>query len=111
VLGGETRELTLMFSDLRNFSGLSEGLDAQELTQFMNAFFLTPMTDAILDHEGTIDKYVGDAIVAFWNAPLDVPDHASKAVNAALTMRGELIAFNSAREQAARDKGETYTPP
>jgi adenylate cyclase len=109
VLGGETRELTIMFSDLRNFSGLSEGLDAQELTQFMNAF-LTPMTDAILDHEGTIDKYVGDAIVAFWNAPLDVPDHVAKAVAAALRMRNELAAFNAAREQAARENRETFTP-
>jgi adenylate cyclase len=107
VLGGETRELTIMFSDLRNFSGLSEKLDAQELTQFMNAF-LTPMTDAILDQEGTIDKYVGDAIVAFWNAPLDVPDHTAKAVRAALRMRHELAAFNAAREQAARDTGENY---
>jgi adenylate cyclase len=103
VLGGETRELTIMFCDLRNFAGLSEGLDAQELTQFMNAF-LTPMTDAILDHEGTVDKYVGDAIVAFWNAPLDVADHAAKAVTAALRMRAELAAFNAAREQAARPK-------
>jgi adenylate cyclase len=108
VLGGETRELTIMFSDLRNFSGLSEGLGAQELTQFMNAF-LTPMTDAILDHDGTIDKYVGDAIVAFWNAPLDVPDHASKAVAAALRMRHELADFNAARERAANDKGEAFT--
>ena len=83
VLGGETRELTVMFSDLRNFSGLSEGLDAQALTHFMNAY-LTPMTDAILDEHGTIDKYIGDAIVAFWNAPLDVPDLAIRAVNAAL---------------------------
>jgi adenylate cyclase len=107
VLGGETRELTIMFSDLRNFSGLSEKLDAQELTKFMNAF-LTPMTDAILDHEGTIDKYVGDAIVAFWNAPLDVPDHATKAVRAALKMRAELSAFNDARERAARHKGESH---
>ncbi len=107
VLGGETRELTIMFSDLRNFAGLSEGLDAQELTRFMNAF-LTPMTDAILDHEGTIDKYVGDAIVAFWNAPLDVPDHAAKAVAAALRMRDELARFNEAREDAARRNGEMF---
>jgi adenylate cyclase len=105
VLGGETRELTIMFCDLRNFSSLSEGLAAQELTQFMNSF-LTPMTDAILDHEGTVDKYVGDAVVAFWNAPLDVPDHPAKAIAAALRMREELAAFNAAREQAARAKGE-----
>jgi adenylate cyclase len=109
VLGGETRELTIMFSDLRNFTGLSEGLDAQELTQFMNAY-LTPLTDAILDHEGTIDKYIGDAIVAFWNAPLDVPDHVSKAVRAALKMRSELVGFNAAREQAASDRGATHIP-
>ena len=109
VLGGETRELTIMFSDLRNFTGLSEGLDAQELTQFMNGY-LTPLTDAILDHEGTIDKYIGDAIVAFWNAPLDVPDHVSKAVSAALKMRSELLAFNAARKQAASERGATYIP-
>ena len=70
-----------MFSDLRDFSGLSEGMSAQELTLFMNGY-LTPMTDAILDSEGTIDKYVGDAIVAFWNAPLDVADHPRKAGDA-----------------------------
>jgi adenylate cyclase len=75
----------------------------------MNAY-LTPLTDAILDHEGTIDKYIGDAIVAFWNAPLDVPDHVSKAVRAALKMRSELLGFNAAREQAASDRGATHIP-
>ena len=72
--------------------------------------YLTPLTDAILDHEGTIDKYIGDAIVAFWNAPLDVPDHVSKAVSAALKMRSELLAFNAARKQAASERGATYIP-
>ncbi|MGD9542441.1 MAG: CHASE2 domain-containing protein, partial [Methylocystis sp.] len=71
VLGGETRELTVLFSDLRNFSGISEGMSARELTQFMNDY-LTPMTDAILEEEGTVDKYMGDAVLAFWNAPLDI---------------------------------------
>ena len=106
VLGGETRELTVMFSDLRNFSGISEGLDAQALTQFMNAY-LSPMTDAILDEEGTVDKYIGDAIVAFWNAPLDVADHPARAVRAALKMRTELARFNDLRAAEARAAGKT----
>ena len=97
VLGGETRELTVLFSDLRDFSALSEGMSARQLTQFMNDY-LTPMTDAILECDGTIDKYMGDAILAFWNAPLDVPDHARKAATAALHMRSALKAFNEARD-------------
>ncbi len=107
VLGGETRELTVMFSDLRNFSGISEGLDAQALTQFMNAY-LSPMTDAILDEEGTVDKYIGDAIVAFWNAPLDVAEHPARAVRAALKMRSELARFNDLRAEEARTAGLSY---
>lgn len=107
VLGGETRELTVLFSDLRNFSGISEGMSARELTSFMNDY-LTPMTDAILEGEGTVDKYMGDAILAFWNAPLDVPDHPRKAVEAALTMRAELARFNVARAQAAQAAGRPH---
>ena len=109
VLGGETRELTVLFSDLRNFSTLSEGMSAQELTNFMNEY-LTPMTDCILDREGTVDKYIGDAIMAFWNAPLDVPEHRKKAVSAALTMREAMISFNAAREEKARAAGIAYRP-
>jgi adenylate cyclase len=107
VLGGETRELTVLFSDLRNFSTLSEGMSAQELTHFMNDY-LTPMTDCILDREGTVDKYIGDAIMAFWNAPLDVPDHAQKAVSAALAMREAMISFNALRKEKARSAGVSY---
>jgi adenylate cyclase len=109
VLGGETRELTVMFSDLRNFTQLSEGLDAQELTGLMNAY-LTPMTDAILAAEGTVDKYIGDAIMAFWNAPLDVADHARRAVDAALKMRLELETFNKQREEQALQTGREFRP-
>lgn len=104
VLGGETRELTVLFSDLRNFSSMSEGMSARELTSFMNDY-LTPTTDAILECEGTVDKYMGDAILAFWNAPLDVPDHPRKAATAALRMRAALAAFNEARIAAARAEG------
>lgn len=107
VLGGETRELTVLFSDLRNFSGISEGMSARELTQFMNGY-LTPMTDAILECEGTVDKYMGDAILAFWNAPLDVADHPRKAVEAALRMRAEMARFNAQRAQAAQAAGRLH---
>jgi adenylate cyclase len=109
VLGGETRELTVLFSDLRNFSALSEGMSAHELTQFMNDY-LTPMTDAILDREGTVDKYIGDAIMAFWNAPLDIAAHPYKAVSAALAMRSALANFNEARAAKARDIGALHRP-
>ncbi|CCJ05896.1 CHASE2 domain-containing protein [Methylocystis sp. SC2] len=109
VLGGETRELTVLFSDLRNFSGISEGMSARELTQFMNEY-LTPMTDAILEEEGTIDKYMGDAVLAFWNAPLDIDGHPRKAVRAALRMREALAALNNRRAAAAASSGNDAQP-
>ncbi|MFO1124925.1 MAG: adenylate/guanylate cyclase domain-containing protein [Methylocystis sp.] len=109
VLGGETRELTVLFSDLRNFSGISEGMSARELTQFMNDY-LTPMTDAILEQDGTVDKYMGDAVVAFWNAPLDIDDHPRKAVVAALKMRAALVDLNAHRAQAAAASGHVAQP-
>jgi adenylate cyclase len=107
VLGGETRDLTVLFCDLRNFSGISEGMTARELTQFMNEY-LTPMTDAILDCDGTVDKYMGDAILAFWNAPLDIADHTRKALKAALEMRSSLVGFNAQRARAAEAAGKTH---
>src|SRR5579872_2195403 len=92
-LGGLQRELTLLFCDIRSFTTISEGFNASELTHFLNEY-LTPMTDAILDRMGTVDKYMGDAIMAFWNAPLDDPDHAAHAVESALTMRETLVRLN-----------------
>ncbi|MCX7899063.1 MAG: adenylate/guanylate cyclase domain-containing protein [Methylocystis sp.] len=109
VLGGETRELTVLQSDLRDFASFSEGLDARELTQFMNAY-LTPMTDAILERDGTIDKYMGDAILAFWNAPLDVVDHPRKAVEASLAMRAALECLNNERMRKAKIAGRAHRP-
>ena len=82
-LGGEQRELTVLFSDLRGFTALSERLEPAELTGVINAF-LSAATEAVLEHGGTVDKYIGDAIMAFWNAPLDQPDHARMACRAAL---------------------------
>ena len=77
-LGGETRELTLLFSDLRGFTSISEKYEAEQLTRLVNRF-LTPMTEVTLSHGGTVDKYMGAAMMAFWNAPLDDEDHARNA--------------------------------
>ena len=94
-LGGEMRTLTLMFSDIRSFTTISERFNAQELTHFVNRF-MTPMSDAILAAGGTIDKYMGDAIMAFWNAPVDDPAHPEHGCRAALAMRAELVHLNAA---------------
>jgi len=84
--GGETREMTALFADIRNFTGFSENLNAVELKDLLNRFF-TPMTQAIFDNDGTIDKYVGDMVMAFWGAPLEEPDHAKLAINTAFDMQ------------------------
>jgi len=92
-LGGELRELTVLFSDLRGFTALSERLEPSVLTRVVNAF-LSAATEAVLEYRGTVDKYVGDAIMAFWNAPLDQPDHAPLACRAALRILEKLEAVN-----------------
>lgn len=88
-LEGESRELTVLFSDVRSFTTISEGLEPKELSQLMNEY-LTPMTRIIHEHRGTIDKYMGDAIMAFWGAPVTDTDHARHALEAALVMLDEL---------------------
>lgn len=98
VLGGEERELTVLFSDIRGFTSMSEKMNPTELTALLNGF-LTPMTDILLDSEGTIDKYMGDAIMCFWNAPLDIAGHERKACLAALKMVASLEALNEGREK------------
>jgi adenylate cyclase len=107
VLGGETRMLTVMFCDVRSFSSISERYDVQRLTQFMNAYF-TPLTDAVLASEGTIDKYIGDALMAFWNAPHDIPDHGRLAARTALRMVAELKTLNERWRADADARTETY---
>lgn len=92
-LGGEMKDLTLLFCDIRGFTSISETMNAEELTVFIN-HFLTPMTDVILSQQGTIDKYMGDCIMAFWNAPLDDPDHPQHAAQAALDMLQTLSQLN-----------------
>ena len=109
VLGGQTRTMTIMFSDIRGFTSLAEGMDARTLTKFMNSF-LAPMTEIITEHKGTIDKYIGDCIMAFWNAPLDDPEHARNAVRAAQAMRRELAELNRGWESEAQAAGKSFEP-
>lgn len=82
---GESKELTVLFADIRSFTSISEVLSATQLKRLLNDFF-TPITGLIFDHNGTIDKYVGDMVMAFWGAPLDDPNHRSNAIRSALKM-------------------------
>jgi adenylate cyclase len=109
VLGGEEREMTIMFSDMRGFTSISETYkhDPQGLTGLMNRF-LTPLTNAIIDRKGTIDKYMGDAIMAFWNAPLDDDAHQINACEAALDMLERVAALNREREAEAQEEGRPF---
>ena len=111
VLGGEEREMTIMFSDVRGFTTISESYkhDPQGLTALMNRF-LTPLTNAILGRKGTIDKYMGDAIMAFWNAPLDDPQHEINACEAAVDMLERIDELNQQRELEAEQGGHVYIP-
>jgi adenylate cyclase len=109
ALGGEMRVVTVMFCDIKDFSGLAEGLDPQDLTAMLNAF-LEPMTDVILAHRGTIDKYIGDCIMAFWNAPLDDPQHAQHAIAAAIEMRDVLATLNQRLRDRPRDAASPARP-
>jgi len=101
TLGGESRELTLLFCDIRGFTGISERLDPTELTRLLNDF-LTPMTDVLLRNGATIDKYMGDAVMAFWNAPVRQDDHAASACRAALEMLAALDTLNAGRTEPLR---------
>ncbi len=89
-----------MFCDIRSFSRMSEKLTAPEIIQFLIEF-LTPMTDVLLTKKATIDKYIGDAILAFWNAPLDDPAHHRNAAMGALAMMDKLKEMNAANTGAA----------
>jgi adenylate cyclase len=111
VLGGEQRNMTIMFSDVRGFTTISEIYkdDPQGLTSLMNSF-LTPLTNAIIDRKGTIDKYMGDAIMAFWNAPLDDPTHEINACEAAIDMLDRVEKLNLARKQEAESSARPFFP-
>jgi adenylate cyclase len=111
VLGGEERELTIMFSDVRGFTTISETYkhDPQGLTALMNRF-LTPLTNAILARKGYIDKYMGDAIMAFWNAPLGDNQHQINACEAAIDMLDKIDELNRVREKEAEEGGHAFIP-
>ena len=111
VLGGEHREMTIMFSDLRGFTAVAESYhdDPQGLTTLMNRL-LTPLTNVVIDRSGTIDKYMGDCIMAFWNAPLDDPAHEANACDAALAMVDCLARLNEQRAREAAEANQPFLP-
>ncbi len=111
VLGGEERRMTVLFSDVRGFTTISEYYkdDPQGLTRLMNRF-LTPLTNAIIERKGTIDKYIGDAIMAFWNAPIDDPEQEINACEAALEMLARADNLNQQFKREAEQNGGKYMP-
>jgi adenylate cyclase len=111
VLGGEERRMTILFSDVRGFTTISEHYkdDPQGLTHLMNRF-LTPLTNAIIERKGTIDKYIGDAIMAFWNAPVDDPEHEANACDAALEMLARAETLNIELKREAEANSGVYMP-
>jgi adenylate cyclase len=111
VLGGAERRMTILFSDVRGFTTISEHYkdDPQGLTRLMNRF-LTPLTNAIIERKGTIDKYIGDAIMAFWNTPLDDPQQESNACEAALEMLARADKLNQEFKREADQNGGKYMP-
>ena len=111
VLGGEERIMTVLFSDVRGFTTISETYkdDPQGLTTLMNRF-LTPVTNAIVARNGTIDKYIGDAVMAFWNAPLDDANQESDACHAALDMLERVEELNRERDREASATGAGVVP-
>ncbi|HJW42153.1 MAG TPA: adenylate/guanylate cyclase domain-containing protein [Rhizomicrobium sp.] len=98
VLGGERREMSLLFTDIHGFTTMAEGLDSKDVGRVLNSY-LDGMTGAIQRHEGTIDKFIGDAVFALWNAPLDVADYATKAVRCALEMDDFAESFRAKMNQ------------
>lgn len=111
-LGGETKDMTILFCDIRGFTQISERFkgNPQGLTTLINRF-LTPLSEEVMQHQGTIDKYIGDCIMAFWNAPLDDPDHARNACAAALAMFEALDRLNAELAQEARHTQEPENLP
>ncbi len=93
-LGGERKELSVLFADIRSFSRFAETLEPEDLAAFLNEY-LTPMTEIILDSSGTLDKYIGDAVMAIWGAPVDLADHATRACRAAIAMHAALGPLNA----------------
>jgi adenylate cyclase len=105
TLGGDRKDISVLFSDIKGFTSLSEGLSAEDLVQILNEY-LTKMTDVVFSHMGLLDKYIGDAIMAVYGAPLPQPDHPLKACLTALDMRAELMELQKRWEATGRPKLE-----
>ena len=99
LLGGQEKQATVLFSDIRGFTTLSEGMPPGKLIDFLNNY-LTRMTNIVMEMQGTLDKYIGDAIVAFWGAPIEMPDHAVRACKASIKMMEMLKDFNEEQIKA-----------
>ena len=108
-LGGEARMMTVLFCDIRDFTARAETLSAEGVVAFLHRL-LTPLTEAILTEAGTIDKYLGDGLMAFWNAPLDVPDHATRACRAALEMQRAVARIDAEINAEDRAAGRAHLP-
>ena len=111
-LGGEAREISILFSDIRDFTSISERFkkNPDGLSRLINRGFLSPMSNLIMSRRGTIDKYMGDCIMAFWNAPLDVADHADQACASALAMKAEIVRVNELFAAEAAAEGPSFSP-
>ena len=107
TLGGAKRDMTLLFCDVRGFTSISELFDAEGLTVLINKL-LTPLTDIIIERKGTIDKYMGDCIMAFWNAPLDDFEHAKDGCRAAIEMVAAMAPLNERLKQEAKEEGRKH---
>ena len=109
VLGGETKKMTFLFCDVRGFTTISESFksDPQGLTKLINRF-LTPLTNEIINVNGTIDKYMGDCIMAFWNAPIDVEGHEKLACDATLRMHKAMAELNATRKEEAKAQNKNF---
>lgn len=105
-LGGEKREVSVLFSDIRGFTGISERFTPEKLVEFLNRY-LSPMTGIVLEEKGMVDKYIGDAIMAVFNAPVEVSGHAGRACAAALRMTEALASFNARWEGSGYPTVET----
>lgn len=109
TLGGENRILTVLFSDIRNFTSMSEEMPAHEVVHFLNTVH-TPMTEHVLESGGTLDKFIGDGMMAFWNAPLDHPDHVRAALRTALRMEKTVDWVNEQFAAEASVVGRPHAP-
>ncbi len=109
TLGGEARDVTVLFCDARDFTTRSQHMRAEGVVRFLNDL-LTPLTSAILEHGGAIDKYLGDGVMAYWNAPIETPDHPTLACRAALDMLKRVPAIDARAARVAAEHGRDHMP-